>query len=182
MCIRDRCAYVANLSSDRPPQGVPDLKDRHVGDGGSRVGGPLFTNLCWLVPRPCAADRPPGRYPHAAGEPVAWLTGAVGAGTLAVSVAALASPTLMLIMTRNLAQLRAGQWWRIITPVLVQPDGWGQLVFNLLGVTVVGAALEHRTSRAAWILTYLSLIHISEPTRLLSISYAVFCLNKHKHQ
>ena len=25
---------------------------------------------------------------------------------------------------------------------------------------------------------YLSLIHISEPTRLLSISYAVFCLKK----
>src|SRR5678815_5658384 len=30
--------------------------------------------------------------------------------------------------------------------------------------------------------TYLSLIHISEPTRLLSISYAVFCLKKkNKH-
>src|SRR5678815_1697271 len=29
-------------------------------------------------------------------------------------------------------------------------------------------------------LIYLSLIHISEPTRLLSISYAVFCLKKKK--
>eukprot|EP00658_Telonema_sp_P-2_P078449 TRINITY_DN7349_c0_g1_i14.p1 TRINITY_DN7349_c0_g1~~TRINITY_DN7349_c0_g1_i14.p1 ORF type:complete len:108 (+),score=15.68 TRINITY_DN7349_c0_g1_i14:103-426(+) len=29
---------------------------------------------------------------------------------------------------------------------------------------------------------YLSLIHISEPTRLLSISYAVFCLKKKKKQ
>ena len=28
----------------------------------------------------------------------------------------------------------------------------------------------------------LSLIHISEPTRHLSISYAVFCLKKKKHQ
>eukprot|EP00658_Telonema_sp_P-2_P080827 TRINITY_DN8122_c0_g1_i16.p1 TRINITY_DN8122_c0_g1~~TRINITY_DN8122_c0_g1_i16.p1 ORF type:complete len:123 (-),score=15.94 TRINITY_DN8122_c0_g1_i16:100-468(-) len=28
--------------------------------------------------------------------------------------------------------------------------------------------------------SYLSLIHISEPTRLLSISYAVFCLKKKK--
>eukprot|EP00658_Telonema_sp_P-2_P080640 TRINITY_DN8063_c0_g1_i1.p1 TRINITY_DN8063_c0_g1~~TRINITY_DN8063_c0_g1_i1.p1 ORF type:complete len:107 (-),score=8.20 TRINITY_DN8063_c0_g1_i1:10-330(-) len=28
--------------------------------------------------------------------------------------------------------------------------------------------------------TFLSLIHISEPTRLLSISYAVFCLKKKK--
>ena len=31
-------------------------------------------------------------------------------------------------------------------------------------------------------LYYLSLIHISEPTRLLSISYAVFCLKKNKKQ
>jgi len=96
----------------------------------------------------------PGRR-RAAHRSITWLTGAVGAGTLAVSVAALASPALMQAMTRNLAQLRAGQWWRIITPVLVQPDGWGQLVFNLLGVSVVGAALEHRTSRAVWTLTYL---------------------------
>src|SRR5674536_398116 len=29
---------------------------------------------------------------------------------------------------------------------------------------------------------HLSLIHISEPTRLLSISYAVFCLKKKKNQ
>src|SRR5678815_5858548 len=31
-----------------------------------------------------------------------------------------------------------------------------------------------------WLLMGLSLIHISEPTRLLSISYAVFCLKKKK--
>ena len=34
---------------------------------------------------------------------------------------------------------------------------------------------------AAGVLDNLSLIHISEPTRLLSISYAVFCLKKKKH-
>src|SRR5678815_6196419 len=32
----------------------------------------------------------------------------------------------------------------------------------------------------AWAVQLLSLIHISEPTRLLSISYAVFCLKKKK--
>lgn len=100
--------------------------------------------------RPATPARRCGVY-----RPIAWLTGTVGTGTLAVSVAALASSALMHAMTRNLAQLRAGQWWRLITPVLVQPDGWGQLVFNLLGITVVGAALERRTSRAAWTLTYL---------------------------
>eukprot|EP00658_Telonema_sp_P-2_P048481 TRINITY_DN36882_c0_g1_i1.p1 TRINITY_DN36882_c0_g1~~TRINITY_DN36882_c0_g1_i1.p1 ORF type:complete len:154 (-),score=19.29 TRINITY_DN36882_c0_g1_i1:34-495(-) len=37
------------------------------------------------------------------------------------------------------------------------------------------AALKH-------VIRDLSLIHISEPTRLLSISYAVFCLKKKKHK
>lgn len=84
----------------------------------------------------------------------ACLTGAVGVGTLIVSVAALVSPALMQVLTRDLGQLRAGQWWRMITPVFVQPDGWGQLVFNLLGLAIVGAALEHRTTRTAWALTF----------------------------
>eukprot|EP00658_Telonema_sp_P-2_P031221 TRINITY_DN23412_c0_g1_i1.p1 TRINITY_DN23412_c0_g1~~TRINITY_DN23412_c0_g1_i1.p1 ORF type:complete len:166 (+),score=32.73 TRINITY_DN23412_c0_g1_i1:464-961(+) len=42
--------------------------------------------------------------------------------------------------------------------------------------------LEHHLSFVRFSLTHntLSLIHISEPTRLLSISYAVFCLKKKK--
>src|SRR5678816_1719621 len=38
--------------------------------------------------------------------------------------------------------------------------------------------LPHR--HPVWGVPHLSLIHISEPTRLLSISYAVFCLKKKK--
>ena len=36
----------------------------------------------------------------------------------------------------------SGQWWRVVSPILVQPDGWGQFGFNLAGIAVVGAALE----------------------------------------
>src|SRR5674536_373739 len=43
------------------------------------------------------------------------------------------------------------------------------------------AAAEHDL-RAARHALHLSLIHISEPTRLLSISYAVFCLKKKKEK
>src|SRR5665254_29522 len=42
----------------------------------------------------------------------------------------------------------------------------------------VGAARQRRAARQE--VHELSLIHISEPTRLLSISYAVFCLKKKK--
>ena len=44
----------------------------------------------------------------------------------------------------------------------------------LLALLVAAAMLPYVLT----VLTLLSLIHISEPTRLLSISYAVFCLKK----
>jgi hypothetical protein len=75
--------------------------------------------------------------------------------TVAVSVAALFNPTLMNLFTRDLAQLRAGQWWRGFTPVLVQSDGWGQLAFNLLGLALLGTAVERRVSRPWWVLVFL---------------------------
>jgi membrane associated rhomboid family serine protease len=43
----------------------------------------------------------------------------------------------------------------MVTPVLVQWSGWGQLGFNMLGLAVVGAALESRLARATWALAYL---------------------------
>jgi len=83
-----------------------------------------------------------------------WLTGAVSAVTLAVSITALASPALMRLLTRDVPRLWSGDWWRALTPLLVQSDGWGQLGFNLLGIAVVGAALERRVARRAWAMTY----------------------------
>src|SRR5678815_5250639 len=52
-------------------------------------------------------------------------------------------------------------------------------------VRIVTAMPTEPTGTEAWIYAsttgeILSLIHISEPTRLLSISYAVFCLKKKK--
>ena len=84
------------------------------------------------------------------------LTAAVCAVTLVTSVAALDRPALMHRFTRDLPRLRTGQWWRIITPLLVQPSGWGQLVFNILGIAVVGAALQRRFGWASWSLVYLA--------------------------
>jgi membrane associated rhomboid family serine protease len=47
-------------------------------------------------------------------------------------------------LQRDPAQLRAGQWWRLVTPLLVQPAGWGQYGFNLVGVVLVGLGVERR--------------------------------------
>ena len=51
---------------------------------------------------------------------------------------------------------------------------------EVIGSTLLDSVLT-TGSNAIWSATKdLSLIHISEPTRLLSISYAVFCLKKKK--
>jgi membrane associated rhomboid family serine protease len=94
--------------------------------------------------------------PGEARAPRPVLTAAVFAVTLATSVAALASPVLMQLFTRDLPRLRAGQWWRVVTPLFVQPSGWGQLVFNTVGIAVVGAALQRRLGWAGWSLVYLA--------------------------
>src|SRR5678815_4228983 len=62
-------------------------------------------------------------------------------------------------------------------------DGIGRLGVGFLLVLAI-SSIRHIVRSVAWTrcveAPYLSLIHISEPTRLLSISYAVFCLKKKK--
>ena len=52
--------------------------------------------------------------------------------------------------------------------------------YGAVVATGSGFAMPASGDMSAWAYTVqgLSLIHISEPTRLLSISYAVFCLKK----
>src|SRR5674536_377240 len=56
---------------------------------------------------------------------------------------------------------------------------WSKVNSSLRGP--IWARPRPRSSRMNWSVSGLSLIHISEPTRLLSISYAVFCLKKKKN-
>lgn len=83
------------------------------------------------------------------------VTAVVFVITVAVSVTALANAALMRVMTRDVGEFRHGQWWRIVSPIFVQSSGWGQLVFNMSGLVVIGAALEQRLSRPVWIVVYL---------------------------
>lgn len=84
------------------------------------------------------------------------VTLAVGVATAAVSTAALIVPPLSAAMVRDGELVRAGDWWRLVTPILVQPDGWGQFAFNLIGVGLIGAALEQRLRRWLWLVVFLA--------------------------
>jgi rhomboid protease GluP len=39
-------------------------------------------------------------------------------------------PEILSEFRRNWDGLRAGEWWRIVTPLFVQPSGWSQCLFN----------------------------------------------------
>jgi len=42
-------------------------------------------------------------------------------------------PEILEALRRNGQALRAGEWWRIVTPLFVQADGWVQCVVNGIG-------------------------------------------------
>ena len=59
-------------------------------------------------------------------------------------------------------------------------ERWGRHWLDVARYAESSGKEANLTYPHAW--RYLSLIHISEPTRLLSISYAVFCLKKKKKE
>ncbi|WP_080737173.1 rhomboid family intramembrane serine protease [Rhodococcoides fascians] len=74
--------------------------------------------------------------------------------TTVVSVVAFLDSSVMDLLVRNRPLLESGQWWRAVTPVLVQPDGWGQFAFNLLGTVLVGIAAQRRVGPGTWLCAY----------------------------
>ncbi|QIG39451.1 rhomboid family intramembrane serine protease [Microbacterium sp. 4R-513] len=55
------------------------------------------------------------------------------------------------LMEREGAAIADGQWWRILSSVLVQGSGWGQYLFNTVGLVVVGAAVEKTRGSIQWV-------------------------------
>jgi len=47
-----------------------------------------------------------------------------------------------------------GELWRVITPILLNPEGIPQLVFNTLGFLIVAPMTEHVFGRARWAVLY----------------------------
>eukprot|EP00658_Telonema_sp_P-2_P079304 TRINITY_DN7622_c0_g1_i9.p2 TRINITY_DN7622_c0_g1~~TRINITY_DN7622_c0_g1_i9.p2 ORF type:complete len:200 (-),score=37.68 TRINITY_DN7622_c0_g1_i9:65-664(-) len=87
----------------------------------------------------------------------------------------LVTPWITLSKDANVIRCPAGSRQRM-------SDISGRFKFTHAGGDLVDLQTEHMSDDAAreTLASSLSLIHISEPTRLLSISYAVFCLKKKK--
>ena len=83
------------------------------------------------------------------------LTVAVLAVTVAVTVVAHSRPAVFHALRRDPHALRSGQWWRLLSPVLVQADRPALAAGTFVLVFLVGAFFEWRFGRARWLLLYL---------------------------
>src|SRR4051794_8229350 len=63
-------------------------------------------------------------------------------------------PVLLPTLDRNLSALRAGQWWRLITPRFVQPDIWPQYILLVI-LAIVGPSVERRLGSVRWLVLWL---------------------------
>ncbi|GHJ43079.1 hypothetical protein Cs7R123_04210 [Catellatospora sp. TT07R-123] len=84
------------------------------------------------------------------------LTLAVAALSTSAFAVQLAAPSVVDALQRDPGPIRDGQWWRLLSPLLVQPSGWGQYAYNTLGLLLVGLAVERRLGRVRWLLLFLA--------------------------
>jgi membrane associated rhomboid family serine protease len=72
--------------------------------------------------------------------PVATI--AIAVVVSVVSVIGELNADVLSTLGRDLGRLQAGEWWRAITPLVVQDGGWPGLVFNVIALLAVGAVAE----------------------------------------
>ncbi len=66
------------------------------------------------------------------------------------------TPVLIGALERKPDMLASGQWWRLITPILINPEGWQQIAVNLAGIAIVGILVERIFGSAGWLMLYLT--------------------------
>lgn len=65
-------------------------------------------------------------------------------------------PGIVPALQRDPDALAYGQWWRLVTPLLVQTLGWYQVLVNLVTLALVGAVAEWVLGRWRWLLLFLT--------------------------
>ncbi len=96
------------------------------------------------------------RLPHLRARKQAFpiATVVVLAGTAIVTGLQLIYPEVLNALRRNPSALSAGEWWRLITPIFVQADGWPQIMFNFTGIALVGPVVERIYGSRRWLVLY----------------------------
>ncbi len=61
-----------------------------------------------------------------------------------------AAPSVVPVLERAPGVPESGQWWRLVTPLLVQTLGWYQVAMNLVTLLLVGVVAERLLGRWRW--------------------------------
>ncbi len=64
-------------------------------------------------------------------------------------------PRLLPSLQRTPTALAQHQLWRLITPLLVQPDGWRAIVFVFASILIVGTLAESLWGSRRWLILYI---------------------------
>lgn len=95
-----------------------------------------------------------------------WLTLAVVALTAAVIALQLLHPPMIEGWQWDAERVRRGELWRMVTGAFVHTAGPAQMVFNVIGLLVIGWLVEQQWSRLAWALAALAGIAAAEAAAL----------------
>jgi membrane associated rhomboid family serine protease len=63
-------------------------------------------------------------------------------------------PQILEAFRRNPEALIVGEWWRLITPMFVDPDPYLFIVVKFVGIAIIGFAVEQRVGKLKWLIIY----------------------------
>lgn len=87
---------------------------------------------------------------------VPFVTAFVLVATSAVSILGFVYPEIFMALEREPGVLGAGEWWRLLTPLLVHDGGWLHLLSNAAALVIVGIPIERLFGRRCWLVLYLA--------------------------
>jgi rhomboid protease GluP len=87
---------------------------------------------------------------RASAPPRLVATTAIVAATCLMFVLQLARPETVTWLQRDIESLKAGEWWRLLTPLFVQPFGWSQFFFNLVFLAALLPLVERFYGSWVW--------------------------------
>ena len=65
-----------------------------------------------------------------------------------------AYPEILQAFRRDVEGLKTGEWWRLVTPLFVQPHGWLQFLFNMVFLVVFLPIAERLYGARIWLLYF----------------------------
>lgn len=106
-----------------------------------------------------------------------WVTLVVGAATAAVSAAGELQGPVLDLLRRDGPALAQGEWWRTLSPLLVQDGGWAGGAANIAALLVIGVLVESLLSRPQWLAGYIGAGVVSEAAAYTAFRHQGFAGN-----